>query len=54
MTMIAGQIVVDDCKLLTTNLSELIDIANACVSDVFYRRVIWLSSLRVVNELQRE
>ena len=54
MTTIAGQIVVDDGKLLTTNLRELIDIANACVSDVFHRRVIWLSSHIIVKQLQLE
>ena len=54
MTTMARQIVVDDGKLFTTNLRELIDIANAWVFDVFHRRMIWRSSLRVVNELQRE
>jgi hypothetical protein len=54
MTMVAGQIVVGDGKLLTTNLPELIDIAKACVSDVFHRRVIWLSTHRAMNELQVE
>ena len=44
MTLAPEQIVVDYEKLLTTNLRDLIDIANGFMSDVFHRRMMWLSS----------
>jgi len=54
MTMVAGQIVVDGGKLLTADLRELIDRANAAVPDLFRRRAAWLAEHRVVNELKRD
>ena len=54
MTMVAGQIVVDGGQLLTADLHELIDRANAAVPDLFRRRQAWLSAHRVVNELKRD
>ena len=53
MTMVAGQIVVDGGELLTADLRELIDRANAAVPELFRRRAEWLSAHRVVNELKR-
>jgi len=53
MTMVAGQIVVDGGELLTADLRELIDRANAAVPELFRRRAEWLSAHRVVNELKQ-
>ncbi len=54
MTMVAGKIVVDDGKLLTADLQELIHEANEAVPDLFRRRAEWLASHEVVNELVKE
>jgi 5-methylthioadenosine/S-adenosylhomocysteine deaminase len=54
MTMVAGRIVVEAGQLLTADLHELIDRANAAVPDLFRRRLEWLSAHRVVNELKRD
>jgi 5-methylthioadenosine/S-adenosylhomocysteine deaminase len=51
MTMVAGQIVVESGKLLTAELSQLIDDANKAVPDLFRRRAEWLSNHETVSEL---
>ena len=43
MTMVAGRILVDDCRLLTDDLQQLIDRANAAVPALFERRAVWLA-----------
>ncbi|HSL45306.1 MAG TPA: amidohydrolase [Anaerolineales bacterium] len=51
MTMVAGKIVVEDGKLLTADLQELIRDMNAAVSDLFRRRAEWLATHESINEL---
>lgn len=51
MTMVAGQIVVENGQLLTANLRSLIDDANAVVPDLFRRRADWLASHGSVSEV---
>jgi 5-methylthioadenosine/S-adenosylhomocysteine deaminase len=52
MTMVAGKIVVEDGKLLTANLHELIANANNAVPDLFRRRAEWLAAHQPVNALK--
>ena len=52
MTMVAGQIVVRDGKLLTADINELIADANAAVPGLFKRRAEWLATHQVKNELK--
>lgn len=54
MTMVAGRILVDGGQLLSADLHELIARANAAVPGLFQRREAWLSTHRVVSEMQRE
>lgn len=54
MTMVAGRIVVAGGELLTADLRQLIDRANAAVPSLFSRREAWLSAHRVVNELKHD
>lgn len=51
MTMVGGQIVVDDGKLLTADLRALIADVNTAVPDLFRRRAEWLDTHKPVNEL---
>jgi 5-methylthioadenosine/S-adenosylhomocysteine deaminase len=51
MTMVAGKIVVEDGKLLTADLQELIRALNEAVPDLFRRRAEWLATHKPVNEL---
>ena len=53
MTMVAGQIVVENGNLLTADLQDLIDDANRVVPDLFRRRSDWLSKHDPINELER-
>lgn len=52
MTMVAGQIVVEDGQLVTADLRSLIDAANLAVPDLFRRRAEWLAAHKPVNELR--
>lgn len=52
MTMVAGQIVVDQGKLLTADLHELIANANDAVPDLFRRRAAWLAAHKPSNALK--
>ena len=52
MTMVAGNIVVDEGKLLTADLHELIANANNVVPDLFRRRAEWLATHKPVNALK--
>jgi 5-methylthioadenosine/S-adenosylhomocysteine deaminase len=49
MTMVAGQIVVEDGHLKTASLECLIADANAAVPDLFARREAWLENHRAVS-----
>lgn len=51
MTMVAGNIVVENGKLLTADLQELIRDMNDAVPDLFRRRADWLATHASVNEL---
>jgi 5-methylthioadenosine/S-adenosylhomocysteine deaminase len=51
MTMVNGKIVVEEGKLLTADLQELIRDMNEAVPDLFRRRAQWLASHKPVNEL---
>jgi 5-methylthioadenosine/S-adenosylhomocysteine deaminase len=51
MTMVNGKIVVEEGKLLTADLQELIRDMNEAVPDLFRRRAEWLASHKPVNEL---
>jgi 5-methylthioadenosine/S-adenosylhomocysteine deaminase len=51
MTMVAGKIVVQDGKLLTADLQELIRDMNEAVPDLFRRRAEWLATHESVSEL---
>ena len=51
LTMVAGKIVVENGKLLTADLQELIRDMNEAVPDLFRRRAEWLGTHRSVNEL---
>jgi 5-methylthioadenosine/S-adenosylhomocysteine deaminase len=52
LTMVAGNIVVENGQWLTANLHELIADANAAVPDLFRRRAEWLATHQPVNELK--
>jgi 5-methylthioadenosine/S-adenosylhomocysteine deaminase len=52
MTMVGGNIVVDEGKLLTADLYELIDKANNAVPDLFRRRAEWLAAHESVDALK--
>jgi len=54
MTMVAGHIVVENGKLLTADLQELIRDMNEAVPDLFRRRAEWLASHKPVNELIKD
>jgi 5-methylthioadenosine/S-adenosylhomocysteine deaminase len=54
LTMVAGNIVVENGKLLTADLHELIADANAAVPDLFRRRAAWLATHQPVNALQSD
>ncbi len=54
MTMVAGKIVVEDSKLLTADLQELIRDMNQAVPDLFRRRAEWLATHESVNELGKD
>jgi 5-methylthioadenosine/S-adenosylhomocysteine deaminase len=51
MTMVAGKIVVENGKLITADLHELIQDMNEAVPDLFRRRAAWLATHESVNEL---
>ncbi|HEY9528892.1 MAG TPA: amidohydrolase [Anaerolineales bacterium] len=51
MTMVNGKIVVEEGRLLTADLQELIRDMNEAVPDLFRRRAEWLASHKPVNEL---
>ena len=52
MTMVAGNIIVDEGKLLTADLHELIADANNAVPSLFRRRTEWLAAHRPINALE--
>ncbi len=52
MTMVAGQIVVDDGRLLTGDLAAVIAETNETVPGLFQRREAWLQQHRSVNALR--
>ncbi len=52
MTMVAGKIVVEEGRLLTADLKELIADANHAVPDLFRRRAEWLGAHQPVNALK--
>jgi 5-methylthioadenosine/S-adenosylhomocysteine deaminase len=54
MTMVAGKIVVQDGKLLTADLQELIAAMNRAVPDLFRRRREWLAVHQPINALERK
>jgi 5-methylthioadenosine/S-adenosylhomocysteine deaminase len=54
MTMVDGKIVVDEGKLLTADLQDLIRKANEAVPDLFRRRADWLATHQSVNELVKD
>ncbi len=54
MTMVAGKIVVENGKLLTADLQDLIRDMNEAVPDLFRRRAEWLASHKSVNELVKK
>ncbi len=54
MTMVDGKIVVEDGKLMTADLQELIREANEAVPDLFRRRAEWLATHEPVNELVKD
>jgi len=54
MTMVDGRIVVDEGKLLTADLHELIREANEAAPDLFRRRAEWLATHESVNELVKD
>src|SRR5215207_4139970 len=51
MTMVNGKIVVEDGKLLTADLQELIRDMNEAVPELFRRRAAWLATHKSINEL---
>ena len=51
MTMVAGKIVMENGRLLTADLQQLIDDMNNAVPDLFRRRAEWLATHQSVNEL---
>lgn len=51
MTMVAGKILVENGKLLTADLQELISDMNKAVPDLFRRRAEWLAMHQSINEL---
>jgi 5-methylthioadenosine/S-adenosylhomocysteine deaminase len=51
LTMVGGQIVVEDGRLLTADLRTLIDEANRVVPDLFRRRAEWLAAHGSVSEI---
>jgi 5-methylthioadenosine/S-adenosylhomocysteine deaminase len=51
MTMVNGNILVEDGKLLTADLQGLIADMNEAVPDLFRRRAEWLAAHKSVNEL---
>jgi 5-methylthioadenosine/S-adenosylhomocysteine deaminase len=51
MTMVAGKVVVENGKLLTADMHELIADMNKAVPDLFRRRAEWLAGHESVNEL---
>ena len=53
MTMVGGKIVVEDGKLLTADIQELIRDMNEAVPNLFRRRAEWLATHKSVNELIR-
>ena len=55
MTMVNGQIVVENGKLIHANLKELIDAVNTAAPKLFLRREQWLKKQgTAMNELKRE
>jgi len=54
MTMVNGKIVVENGKLLTADLQELIRDMNEAVPELFRRRAEWLATHKSVNELIRD
>jgi len=53
MTMVSGKIVVENGKLLTADIHELITDMNKAVPDLFRRRDEWLAKHESVNELRK-
>jgi 5-methylthioadenosine/S-adenosylhomocysteine deaminase len=54
MSMVAGKVVVDEGKLLTADLHELIADVNKAVPDLFRRRAEWLAAHKPVNALEEK
>lgn len=54
MTMVNGKVVVENGKLLTADLQELIRDMNEAVPDLFRRRAEWLAAHKSVNELIKD
>lgn len=53
LTMVAGQIVVEEGHLLTADLRALIDAANQAVPELFRRRAAWLAAHDSVSEISQ-
>ncbi|MEI6291933.1 MAG: amidohydrolase family protein, partial [Chloroflexota bacterium] len=51
MTIVAGEVVVENGKLLTADTQQLINDANKAVPDLFRRRADWLAAHQPKNEL---
>lgn len=51
MTMVAGQVLVENGQLLTADLQKLIHDANIAVPGLFRRRAEWLAAHTSINEL---
>ena len=51
MTMVAGKILVENARLLTADLQELIRDMNEAVPELFRRRAEWLGTHESINEL---
>jgi 5-methylthioadenosine/S-adenosylhomocysteine deaminase len=54
MTMVAGKFLVENGKLLTADLQNLIRDMNEAVPDLFRRRAEWLATHKSVNELVKK
>ena len=54
MTMVDGKIVVENGKLLTADIQDLIRDLNQAVHDLFRRRAEWLATHKSVNELIKD
>jgi 5-methylthioadenosine/S-adenosylhomocysteine deaminase len=54
LTMVAGQILVDQGRLVTANMRDLIDDANDAAPDLFKRRADWLAGHVAIDALRTQ